>query len=228
MDVVGPAGRRRQRRDRLVRRLPERRRARVDRRHHGVPVVHVPAAEPGVEHRQLVLRAAAVAGGDGARVRGAGDGGRQARPARRARRAAVVRRDPLRGRRVRVPRGPAGGARLQRHRARRLGGRAGRPQRRRQDDGDRPRGAVPRSDARAHPAQRRRHPRLPAAHVPRPARHRAAGRVPVRRLGARQHRLRPARRDRRRGRGRRPPRQRARVHRQAARAATRRSSASAA
>ena len=64
--------------------------------------------------------------------------------------------------------------------------------------------------------------------VPRPARDRAAGRVPVRRLGARQHRLRPARRDRRRGRGRRAPRQRARVHRQAARAATRRSSASAA
>ena len=59
-------------------------RPRVDRRHHGVPVVHVPAAEPGVEHRQLVLRAAAVARGDGARVRGAGDGGRQAGPARRA------------------------------------------------------------------------------------------------------------------------------------------------
>ena len=63
--------RRRQRRDRLVRRLPEHRRPRLDRRHHGVPVVHVPAAEPGVEHRQLVLRAAALAGGDGARVRGA-------------------------------------------------------------------------------------------------------------------------------------------------------------
>ena len=47
--------------------------------------------------------------------------------------------------------------------ARRIGGRAGRPQRRRQDDGDRPRRALPRSDARAHPAQRHRHPRLPAA-----------------------------------------------------------------
>ena len=71
-------------------------------------------------------------------------------------------RDPVRGRRVRVSRGPAGRARLQRRRARRLGRRAGRPQRRRQDDGDRPGGALPRSDARAHPAQRHRHPRLPA------------------------------------------------------------------
>ena len=61
---------------------------RLHRRHHGVPVVHVPAAEPGVEHREFVLRAAAFARGDGARVRSAGDGGRQARPARRARRAA--------------------------------------------------------------------------------------------------------------------------------------------
>ena len=61
-----------------------------------------------------------------------------------------------------------------------------------------------------------------------PAGDRAAGRVPVRRLGARQHRVRPARRDRRRSRGRRPARQRARVHRPAARASTRRRSASAA
>ncbi len=55
------------------------------------------------------------------------------------------------------------------------------------------------------------------AHLPRPAGHRAAGRVSVRRLGARQHRLRPARRHGRRGRRRRPAGQRARVHRQAAR-----------
>ena len=53
------------------------------------------------------------------------------RPGRRATRRGIVRRDPVRGRRVRVPRGPAGGARLQRRRARRIGGRAGGPQRRR-------------------------------------------------------------------------------------------------
>ena len=58
---------------------------RVDRRHHGVSVVHVPAAESGLEHRQLVLRAPAIARGDGARVRSAGDGERQTRPARRPR-----------------------------------------------------------------------------------------------------------------------------------------------
>ena len=40
-------------------------------------------------------------------------------------------RDPVRERRVRVSRGPAGGARLQRRRARRIGGRPGGPQRRR-------------------------------------------------------------------------------------------------
>ena len=57
---------------------------RVDRRHHGVPVVHVPAPQPGLEHRQFVLGAAAIAGRDGARVRSAGDAGRQARPAGRA------------------------------------------------------------------------------------------------------------------------------------------------
>ena len=74
-----------QRRDRLVRRLPERRRPRLHRRHHGVPVVHVPADEPGLEHRQLLLGAAALAGGHGARLRSAGHGGRQARPAGRAR-----------------------------------------------------------------------------------------------------------------------------------------------
>ena len=66
---------------------------RLDRRHHGVPVVHVPAAEPGLEHRQLVLRAAAVARGDGARVRGAGDGPTTSRtgPTRATRRASCRR-----------------------------------------------------------------------------------------------------------------------------------------
>ena len=67
-------------------------------------------------------------------------------------------RDPVRARRLRVPRGPAGGAGLHRHRAGGIGRRAGRPERRRQDDGDRSGGAVPRSDARPHPRQRHRHP----------------------------------------------------------------------
>ena len=58
---------------------------RHDRRHHGVPVVHVPADEPGVEPGQLVLRAAAIAGGDGAGVRSARHGERQARSPGRAR-----------------------------------------------------------------------------------------------------------------------------------------------
>ena len=49
------------------------------------------------------------------------------------------------------------------------------------------------------PRPARRHVRVAAA----PARRRAAGAVPLRRLGARQHRLRPARRHRRRGRTRR-------------------------
>ena len=135
----------------------------------------------------------------------------------RARRAARRARDPLRGRRVRISRGPAGRARLQRRRARRIGGRPGGPERRRQDDGDGPGRAVSRPDAGTHPAQRHRHPRLSPAHLSRPAGHRPAGRLPVRRIGARQHRLRPARRHGRRGRRRRPARQRARVHRQAAR-----------
>ena len=55
-------------------------RRRLHRRHHGLPVVHVPAAEPGLEHRQFLLRAAAFARGHGARVRNPGDEGRQARP----------------------------------------------------------------------------------------------------------------------------------------------------
>ena len=141
----------------------------------------------------------------------------------------VVRRDPVRERRVRVSRGPAGRARLQRRRARRIGGRPRRPQRRRQDDGDRPGGAVSRPDAGAASCVNGSDIRdFRLRTLSRPAGHRAAGRVPVRRLGARQHRLRPPRRHRRRGRRRRPARQRARVHRQAARRSTRRSSASAA
>ena len=72
------------------------------------------------------------------------------------RRAARRARDPVRERRVRVSRGAAGRARLQRHRARRIGRRAGGPQRRRQDDGHRPRRALSRSHARADSAQRHR------------------------------------------------------------------------
>ena len=83
VDLLGPAGLRRQRRHRVVRRVSE---------HHGratvgdimvVPVVHVPAPESGLEHREFVLGAAAVARGDGARLRHSGDAGRQTRPAGR-------------------------------------------------------------------------------------------------------------------------------------------------
>ena len=104
----------------------------------------------------------------------------------------VVARDPLRGRRVRVSRGPAGRARLQRRRARRLGRGAGRPQRRRQDDRDRPGRALPRSDPRAASCSTAPTSATSGSRSYRePAGDRAAGRVPVRRLGARQHRLRP-------------------------------------
>ena len=81
---------------------------------------------------------------------------------------------------------------LQRQGARRLRRRARRPQRRRQDDGDGPRRALSRPDARPDPLERHGHPRAALAHLPRPARDRAAGRVPVRRLRARQHRVRRA------------------------------------
>ncbi len=94
---------------RLVRRLSEHRGARLDRRHHGVPVVHVPAAESRVVDRQFVFRASALACRHGARLRSPGDGGRQARPTRRARRTACRAGDSFRGRRVRVSRGTAGG-----------------------------------------------------------------------------------------------------------------------
>ena len=187
---------------------------RVDRRHHGVPVVHVPAAEPGLEHRQLVLRAAALARGDGARVRGARRWTTTSPtgPTRATRRASCTRfafedvefeyregRPVVRDFNVVVP----GGSVVA------LVGRSGAGKTTVTD-------LVARfhdPTQRPHPAQRHRHPRLPPAHVSRPAGDRAAGRLPVRRLGARQHRLRPARRHRRRGRGRRAARQRARVHR---------------
>ena len=157
VDVVGLAPRRGQRRHRLVRRIPERRRSRIDRRHHGVPVVHVPAAQSGLADRQLVFGAAAVAGGDGARVRSAGDGGRQAGPAGCPQRTGRRGRDPLRGRVVRVSRRAAGRSRLERDRARRIGHRAGRPKRGGQDDRDRPGGPFSRPDARPDSRQRRRH-----------------------------------------------------------------------
>src|SRR5439155_1383802 len=93
-------------------------------------MVHVSAAGSRVADRQLVLRIAALARGDGAGVRRPGDARRQAGPARCTGRAARGARDHLRGRRVRLSRGPTSGARLRRHRARRLGGRPGGPQQR--------------------------------------------------------------------------------------------------
>ncbi len=159
-----------------------------------------------------------------------GDGGRQAGPARtRATRRAVVHEIRVRERRVRIPRGPARSCATSTSSCP-----AGRSSR--WSAGAAP-GKTTVTDlvARFHDPTRGRillngtdirDFRL--AHVPRPAGDRAAGRVPVRRLGARQHRLRPARRHGRRGRGRRPPRQRARVHRAGCPSGTRRSSASAA
>ena len=82
LGLVGAAAGRGQRGDRVVRRLPQPARPGLGRRHHGLPVVHVPAAQPGLEHRQLVLRAAAVAVGDGTGVRRARDGRGQAGRAR--------------------------------------------------------------------------------------------------------------------------------------------------
>ena len=76
--------------------------------------------------------------------------------------------------------------------------------------------------------ERHGHSRLAPADLPRAARDRAAGRVPVRRLRARQHRVWAPRRHGRRRRGCRAPRQRARVHRSSLPEATTRSSASAA
>ena len=78
-------------------------------------------------------------------------------------------RDPVRGRGVRIPRGPAGGARLQRRGARRLGGGAGRPERRRQDDRDRSRRPVPRSHTRPHPAEWHRYPGFQARELSEPS-----------------------------------------------------------
>ena len=110
VDVLEPAARRRERGDRLVRRLPEHRRRRLRRRHHGLPVVHVPAAQPGVADRQFRVRAAALDRGHGTRVRGPRHGGRQARSAGRRTRPASGARDDVRGRGVRVSRGPSRGS----------------------------------------------------------------------------------------------------------------------
>jgi ATP-binding cassette subfamily B protein/subfamily B ATP-binding cassette protein MsbA len=139
--AVGATGLGRQRRHHLVRRLSEHHGRRIDRRHHGLSVVHVPAPQSGLEHRQFVLGAAAIACRDGAGVRGAGDAGRQTRSARCTAGPTRRRRDRAGACRVRIPRGPASGPRLQRHRAGRFRRRARGTKRRRQDDGDRPRGA---------------------------------------------------------------------------------------
>ena len=183
----------RQRRHRLVRRLPERHRARLDRRHHGVPVVHVPAAESGVEHRQLVLRAAALARRDGAGVRSARDGATTSRTARtRATRRASCTRSASRTSSSSIAKGQPvvrdfnvvvpGGSVVA------LVGRSGAGKTTVTDlvarfhDPTRGRILLNGTDIRDF--------RLRT--LPRPARDRAAGRVPVRRLGARQHRLRAA------------------------------------
>ena len=118
----------------------------------------------------------------------------------------------LRGRALRL-RGRAGGA--ARHRPRRSRGddrRARRPHRRGQvDDREAPR-ALLRPARRPDHDRRSRPPRRDADVAAAPARRRAAGGLPLRRHGARQHRVRPAGRGPgRRGR-RREGRRRARVH----------------
>ena len=84
LDVPGSARHLREPRDRVVRWLSRRAGVGVGGRHHGVSVVPLPAAQAGVEHRELVLGTAAVDCGDGAGVRRARDAGGQAGPAGRA------------------------------------------------------------------------------------------------------------------------------------------------
>jgi ATP-binding cassette subfamily B protein len=83
---------------------------------------------------------------------------------------------------------------------RRRDGRLRRPLGRRQDDDLLAAAALLRGDGRCHHHRRHRHPRHDAVIAARPDRHRPAGRLPVRRHAARQHRLWPPRR----GRGRDP------------------------
>ncbi len=66
LDLLGSVGVGRQRGDRVVRRLLESGRSRLDRRHHGISVVHVSVAESRLEHREFVLGTSAVARRDGA------------------------------------------------------------------------------------------------------------------------------------------------------------------
>jgi len=85
-----------------------------------------------------------------------------------------------------------------------------------EDDGDRPGCPVPRPDPGADSGQRHGHARFPPSHLPRPVGPGATRRVPVRRVGAGEHCLRPTGCDVRRGGGRRPAGECPRVHRQAA------------
>ena len=136
----------------------------------------------------------------------------------------------LRGGRVRLRRRRAGPARRRPRRRARRDGRAGRPHRRRQDDARQParRASTTRRRAASPIDGHDMRDVTLAARCARQIGDRAAGRLPVRRHDPRQHRLRPARRDRRGGRGRGAAANAARVHQRAAGAATTRRSASAA
>ena len=118
LDVVGTAARRRQRRDRVVRRLPER----AGRASIGDimafqwytflllnPVWNIVNSFSELQRSLAAMERV---------FEMLGDGGGQARPSGRARRAARRARDPVRARRVRVSRGHAGGARIQCRRCR--------------------------------------------------------------------------------------------------------------
>ena len=107
-------------------------------------------------------------------------------------------------------------------------GRDRRTHRRREDDARQPARALLRRARRADHDRRRRHPQAQAPLAARADQRRAPGAAPVLRHDPREHPLRPARRLRRRRRRGRTVGERARLHRAAARRATRRSSASAA
>ena len=131
----------------------------------------------------------------------------RARGRRRAagpRAAGGRRRDPLRGRRVRLRRRAHRAARHRPGRAGRHDGRADRPDGLRQDDAGRARAALLRRHRRARAGRRRRRARPAAGRPAARGRRRLRGHVPVQRLDPREHRLRRAERDRR-ARSARPP-----------------------
>ena len=123
------------------------------------------------------------------------------RRAGRDRGLGLARRHSLRERDLRLRPGADGAARYRPRHPRRRDGRLRRPLRRRQDDDLLAAAALLRDRRRADHHRRHRYPRHDAGLAATRDRHRAAGRLPLRRHHPREHRLRPARRHRRRDRG---------------------------